>query len=47
LNVLDVPDLTHFSKGQNLVGVYLDATLSDDVHQELTTGDPEGAFLWV
>jgi hypothetical protein len=47
LNIIDVPDLAHFGNDQNIVGVCLDAALSDDVPQELAPGDPEGAFLWI
>jgi hypothetical protein len=31
LNVLDVPDLAYFSDGRNLVGVYFDVALGNDV----------------
>jgi hypothetical protein len=44
LNVLNVPDLTHFGNGQNLVRVYFDAVLGDDVPHELAPGDSDGAF---
>jgi hypothetical protein len=44
LNVLDVPDLTHFNDGPNLVRVCFDTALGDDVAQELALGDLEGAF---
>jgi hypothetical protein len=47
LNVLDVPDLTHFGDGRGLVEVCFDAMLGDDVPQELAPGDSEGAFLLV
>jgi hypothetical protein len=47
LDVLDVPDLAYFSNGQDFVGVCFDAVLSDDVPQELTPGDPEGALIRV
>jgi hypothetical protein len=47
LNVLDVPNLTHFGDGRNLVRVCFDASLGDDVPQELALGDSEGAFFWV
>jgi hypothetical protein len=45
LNILDVADLAYFSDGRNLVGVHFDVMLGDDVPQELSLGDPEGAFL--
>jgi hypothetical protein len=47
LNVLDVTDLAYLSDGQNLVGVHLDVTLSDDVPQKLASRDSEGGLLWV
>jgi hypothetical protein len=47
LDILDIPDLAYFSDGQDLVGVCFDATLGDDVPQELAPGDPEGALFWV
>jgi hypothetical protein len=47
LNVLDVPNLIHFGDGRNLIRVCFDASLDDDVPQELALGDSEGAFFWV
>jgi hypothetical protein len=44
LNVLDAPDLAYFGDGRDLVGVRIDAALSDDVTHELSPGDLEGAF---
>jgi hypothetical protein len=45
LDVLDVPDLSYFSDGRDFVRVYFDATLGDDVPQELALGDPKVAFF--
>jgi hypothetical protein len=45
LDVLDIHDLAYFSDGRDFVMVCFDATLGDDVPQELVPGDPEGAFL--
>jgi hypothetical protein len=47
LNILDIPDLAYFGDGRDLVRVRFDAVLGDDVTQELSPGDPEGAFFWV
>ncbi len=47
LDILDIPDLVYFSDGRDLVRVYLDAALGDDVPQELAPGDPKGALFWV
>jgi hypothetical protein len=47
LNVFNIPDLTHFGDGQNLVRVGFDVALSDVVPQVVTPGDSEGAFLRV
>jgi hypothetical protein len=47
LNAFDVPDLAYFGDGRDLIGVCFDAALGDDVTQELSPGDPEGAFFWV
>jgi hypothetical protein len=47
LNILDISDLTHFGNDRNLVSVCFDTMLGDDVPQELTLGDSEGACLWV
>jgi hypothetical protein len=47
LNVLDIPDLTHFCNGRYLVEVFLNVVLGDYVPYELALRDPEGAFLWV
>jgi hypothetical protein len=45
LDILDIPDLIYFSDGLDLVGVYLDATLADDVSQEHGPEDPKGALF--
>jgi hypothetical protein len=45
LNILDVPDLAYFSDGRDVVGVRFNVALGDDVPQELSPGDPEGAFI--
>jgi hypothetical protein len=47
LNILDVPDLAYFSDGRDVVGVRFNVALGDDVPQELSPGDPEGAFIRV
>jgi hypothetical protein len=47
VNVLDIPDVAYFGDGQDLVGVHFDAVLGDDVTQELSPGDLEGAFFLV
>jgi hypothetical protein len=47
LNVFDVPDLAYFGDGRDIVEVCFDATLSDDITQELSPRDPEGAFFRV
>jgi hypothetical protein len=47
LDVLDILELVYFSNGRDLIGVCLDATLGDDVPQELALGDPKGALFRV
>jgi hypothetical protein len=47
LDVLDIPDLVYFSDDRDLVEVCLDATLVDDVPQELALGNLKGAFFRV
>jgi hypothetical protein len=47
LNILNVPNWTHVGDGQDPLMVRFDATLGDDVSQELAPGDSKGAFLWV
>jgi hypothetical protein len=47
LGILDITDLAYFSDGWDLVGVCFNATLGDDVPQELAPGDPEGALFSV
>jgi hypothetical protein len=45
LNILYIPDLAYFHDGLDLIGVRFNATLGDDVPQELALGDPKGAFF--
>jgi hypothetical protein len=45
LDVFDTPYLVYFSDGQDLVELFLDVVLGDDVPQELAPGDPKGAFF--
>jgi hypothetical protein len=45
LDALDTPDLTHFSNDQDLVGVCFDAAFSDDIPQELASGDLKEHFF--
>jgi hypothetical protein len=47
LNVLDVPNWTHLGDGRDLIRVCFDATLGDDVPQELPPRDSECAFFRV
>jgi hypothetical protein len=47
LDVLDIPDLMHFDNGQDLVRIWFDAALGDDVPQKFAPGDHKGAFFWV
>jgi hypothetical protein len=47
LDILDIPDLAYFRDGRVLIIVYFDATLGDDVPQELAPGDPKGALFRV
>jgi hypothetical protein len=46
-NILDVPDLVHFSNGQDFVVVCFDVVHGDDVPQKLVPWDTEGALFWV
>jgi hypothetical protein len=47
LDIVDILDLAYFGDGRHLVGVRFNAAFIDDVPQELTPGDPKGAFFWV
>jgi hypothetical protein len=47
LDVLDIPNLIYLSDGRDLVGVRFNASLGDDVPQELAPGDPKGALFRV
>jgi hypothetical protein len=44
LDILDAPDLAYFSDGWDRS---FNATLVDDVPQELAPKDPKGALFWV
>jgi hypothetical protein len=47
MDILDLPELAHFSDGWDLVRVCFDAALGDDIPQDLAPGDPEGALFQV